>query len=350
MTLQFQNNQKIAYLASLCTLFSLAENALPHFLPFFKLGLSNIPLLFALSLLSVKEYLLLGLLKWFISNLFSGLLFSYFGLFSLLSTLASVLVMLISYKVLKTKLSCFGYSLLGACSSNLVQLSLASLYLKVSLINLLPYFLLFSIITSIITAVFSYKIQCPTVFPKIENTNIQHRDKYLFLFPLIALLTVPFNHSIITLSVSFLLALSLQLYIKRKIKLSYYFVIFIITLLLSSFNGEGKVLFLSFTLQSLERGAIKALTLLTLVAISQSISYLIPIKEGLIGTTIAYSGILMATFEAQTGSLKQRLNSIFSTKEFQERPRRPLLKLNFVPILILSLSIILCFCLSIVIN
>ena len=72
----------VAYLAALALTLSTIESSLPHAIPFLRLGLANLALLWALDRLSARDYLLLAALKWVTSSLMSGLLFSPYSIVS----------------------------------------------------------------------------------------------------------------------------------------------------------------------------------------------------------------------------------------------------------------------------
>jgi Predicted membrane protein len=341
MSLQSQDKARVSTLAALSILFSVAENALPRIIPFLKLGLANIPLIHALGLLDFKAFLLLGLLKWLLGNLMSGLLFSWLGLFSLCSTLSSVLAMKLVYMLLKNKLTAYGYSLIGALSSNAVQLFLASVYLSVSLRSLLPPVLLFSGVSAFITAALSYQIQIPDSFT-VRQTPIEREEgkHYLFLLPLLALLSVPFNRSLVFLSLSFPTSLLLVRSLGRRIKPGYYAITFLCTLLLSSIGGEGRVLFLFFTEEALLSGVRKGLSLITLVALSKAVSPLLPISKGILAETIGISSEMLRVL-GDEGSLRERLSRVlnFDFPTMQKAPS--VLHTNAIPVLLYSLMILL---------
>lgn len=115
-----------AFLAALAFFLSTIEYMLPKPLPFLRLGLSNLPILFAVDLLPLNLYLLLAIVKVLGMSLLSGSLFSYIALFSLGGTLASALVMRLLRGLFGPKLlSYLGLCVAGALSSNLAQLVLA---------------------------------------------------------------------------------------------------------------------------------------------------------------------------------------------------------------------------------
>lgn len=119
----------IALLAALCLLLSTVEHMIPKPVPFFRIGLANLPILISLSLLSPKELLLLVMVKTIGQGVINGTLFSYVFLFSTAGGYASGIVMYGSYRLFRGNASLVGLSILGALSSNLVQLGLAGVLL-----------------------------------------------------------------------------------------------------------------------------------------------------------------------------------------------------------------------------
>jgi uncharacterized membrane protein len=132
----------IAFLGGLSLFLSTIEYVFPKPVPFFRLGLANIPILLSLGVLSPKELLLLGMLKILGQGLVNGTLASYVFLFSLGGTTASILAMYGYYRLFPNHSSYIGISLIGALASNLVQvwLSLQFIFGRSAWI-IVPYFL-----------------------------------------------------------------------------------------------------------------------------------------------------------------------------------------------------------------
>ena len=85
------SRDRISSLAALSLLFSAAEMFIPRFLPFFRLGLSNIPMLMALDM-NWASYLVLALMKGIGTSYVSGNLFSVFAAISIAQSLAAAIV------------------------------------------------------------------------------------------------------------------------------------------------------------------------------------------------------------------------------------------------------------------
>lgn len=119
----------ISILGGLALFLSLIEHVIPKPIPFIRIGLANIPILISLILLTPKETIYLILIKSIGSSLITGTIFSWIFLYSLSGSLISGTVMLIFFKLLQSRVSMIGISILGALSNNLVQIFLATLFL-----------------------------------------------------------------------------------------------------------------------------------------------------------------------------------------------------------------------------
>ncbi len=116
----------VAFFGALSLFFATLEYLFPKPIPFFRLGLSNLPLLVSLGFFSFREQLLLLLLKVVGTGIVNGTLASYVFLFSTGSAVASFVVMYGLYRwVPRPALSLTGLSLAGSLASNAVQIALA---------------------------------------------------------------------------------------------------------------------------------------------------------------------------------------------------------------------------------
>lgn len=123
------------FFAAVSLYLSSIEYAVPKPLPFMRLGLANLPVVFAAKRFSFPSFLLLVLLKVLLSSIISGTTFSYVFLFSLASSFASALAVWCVWhgaagiqKVLKTQdapVSCLGLCLAGSLASSLAQIAVA---------------------------------------------------------------------------------------------------------------------------------------------------------------------------------------------------------------------------------
>lgn len=116
----------LALYAALALFFSIVELLIPKPIPFFRIGLANLPLLVALTFLSRKDFVLLVLLKIMGQALVGGTLFSYVFLFSASGSISSALVMLLLRGFYPKRISLLGIGVLGALASNAAQLGFSS--------------------------------------------------------------------------------------------------------------------------------------------------------------------------------------------------------------------------------
>ncbi len=114
-----------ALLGAFCFFLSSIEYMLPKPLPFMRLGIANLPILLAVDILPFPWYILLAIVKVIGMSLISGTLFSFVALFSLMGTLTAALVMWGARTLGGRYISQIGVSVLGAISSNLVQMVIA---------------------------------------------------------------------------------------------------------------------------------------------------------------------------------------------------------------------------------
>jgi len=146
-----------AFLAALAFFLSTVEYMLPRPIPFMRLGLANLPLLFAVDLLPFGPYMVLALVKVIGMSLLTGSLFSYVALFSLAGTLASALAMRGLRKIIGTRnLSYLGLCVAGAMASNLVQVALARVFIfGPSARFMLPAFLGLGLVSGFVLGLFA---------------------------------------------------------------------------------------------------------------------------------------------------------------------------------------------------
>ncbi|TVR89044.1 MAG: heptaprenyl diphosphate synthase [Spirochaetaceae bacterium] len=124
----FHNEQRlelIAFLGGLCLFFSTIEYLFPKPVPFFRLGLANLPILITLDILSPGSVFLLVFLKVLGHGLINGTLASYVFLFSVSGSFASAVVMLAAHRIGGKRISLVGVSVFGAIASNIVQITLS---------------------------------------------------------------------------------------------------------------------------------------------------------------------------------------------------------------------------------
>ena len=144
-----------SFLAALCLLLSSVEYAIPKPLPFLRLGLANLPIIFSLRKLSVRDVLLLTVLKVVGQAVISGTLFSYVFLLSASGSFASVCIMLLLSRLCKNQVSDFGVTVAGSLANNVSQLFCARILLGEASVKLIaPLLFTVGCITGIALGVF----------------------------------------------------------------------------------------------------------------------------------------------------------------------------------------------------
>ncbi len=146
----------VALLGALCLFLATLEYLVPKPLPFFRLGLANLPLLLGLRFLHPKDLLLLLLLKVLGQGVMNGTLASHVFLFSLAGSTASLGTMAVVHRLGKKRVSMIGISLAGAMVSSLVQLILAINYIfgKTALV-IAPFALGSALVSGLVIGIFA---------------------------------------------------------------------------------------------------------------------------------------------------------------------------------------------------
>lgn len=145
------SHDTVALFAAFCIFLSTVEYMIPKPVPFFRLGLANLPILISLVVFRSKDTFLLIILKIFGQGLITGTLFSYIFLFSAIGSITSGIVMITSILLLRSTVSLIGISIAGSLSSNLVQLLFAKLFIfGESVIYIAPPLLIMGFISAFI--------------------------------------------------------------------------------------------------------------------------------------------------------------------------------------------------------
>ncbi|WP_407399764.1 Gx transporter family protein [Treponema sp.] len=123
--------RKLAFFSALCFFLSAVEYAIPKPVPFFRLGLANLPIMLSFLCMTKKESTALIFLKVLLQGIISGTLFSYIFLFSLAGSVASGFIMMAIFHLFYEKklVSWLGISMAGGLANNLAQLGVAYIFL-----------------------------------------------------------------------------------------------------------------------------------------------------------------------------------------------------------------------------
>jgi heptaprenyl diphosphate synthase len=154
-----------ALLGAFCFFLSTIEYMIPKPLPFMRLGIANLPILLAVDILPLPWYLVLALVKVVGMSVISGSLFSYVALFSLVGTLAAALVMWVSRRAGGRHISAVGISVLGAVTSNAVQIFLARFIIfGQAAVLMAPLFLVMGLITGAALGLFALRFSATSTW------------------------------------------------------------------------------------------------------------------------------------------------------------------------------------------
>ena len=145
-------NRKIALLglfSAIAIIFGYVESLIPVFvgIPGIKLGLANLSVLFILERYSLKEALVVSIIRILVIGFMFGKMFSI--IYSLAGALLSLTVMTVLVK--KTKLSVFAVSMAGGITHNIGQLIIAMMIVENrSLLYYAPVLLISGIVTGFV--------------------------------------------------------------------------------------------------------------------------------------------------------------------------------------------------------
>jgi uncharacterized membrane protein len=128
-SLTAEEENALAFFGALALFLSTVELLIPRPLPFMRLGLANLPLLFSLKLYSPRFTLSLTVLKILGQGIIHGTLFSYIFVFSAAGSLASAMCMLLTVRVFGCRMSLAGTGVIGSFASNVTQIVFARFFL-----------------------------------------------------------------------------------------------------------------------------------------------------------------------------------------------------------------------------
>lgn len=273
---------------------------IPKPVPFFRLGLANLPILLGIDIFSFPSFCLVLLIKVLGQAFVSGTLFSYISLFSLLGTFSAGLAMYAMRKIPRKAISFVGISLVGAFVSNLFQVGLAILLIfGMSALYIIPVVFIVGTITAVLLGVFAneftinstwYENAITGTLEFNEKSEIEHESKesrgnepYQFLDTyktqlkfasgLLLLLLLLFIDILPVRAIIFLASLALCIADKQKIHFINLIIMFVAIILFNLFPPAGKIIFTIFgfniTDLAILRGLEKAVILEGMIYISK---------------------------------------------------------------------------------
>ncbi len=136
------------------------ESLLPVFqiLPGGKIGIANIVTLLAFSWHGAGFALLVGLLRCFLSSLFSGAVTSV--LYSGVGTFGSIFIMALVKKLFPRQISAIGRSMLGAFSFNVGQIAVCAFVLEnIYVFSYLPFLTVLAAICGLLTGIIASRTE-----------------------------------------------------------------------------------------------------------------------------------------------------------------------------------------------
>jgi len=158
--MDFKKTIRLSMLISLSVVISIIESYIPilnNIIPGLRLGLSNIIILFVLYKYSFKDSLYVSIVRVFLVGLLKTGLFSISFFFSLSGAIFSIITMYLVKKI--NKFSVVGISIIGSLAHSIGQILIAIFILKnENIIYYLPYLLIFSIPTGIVTGLITNRI------------------------------------------------------------------------------------------------------------------------------------------------------------------------------------------------
>lgn len=353
---KLKERNRIAYLISLTLLFSYAELLIPRFVPFFRLGLSNIAVLSALNL-SFPSFFVLTIFKATATSLMAGTLFSPFVIISLFQSIFSGFFMFAVFRMnnhFKKKLfSLYGISVLGSSVSAAVQISLSALYLGRGTFLILGPMLIFNAASGILTAFLTQFLEIPDKAPILvggslplgrtslrptpsagsdaalracpgsATNNAKKSSRFFNISKIVVILSLSaavfFINSIPMLLVSLAISLLLQSFCGRKIMIFPHICLWIFVIISTLFVPSGKVFFqigdFSVTQGALFNGIAKAIRLSAASAFSQCAANLEVPKETLLGLTLSYYRALFNILKTAPGNIVHRLKTALRATE-----------------------------------
>lgn len=344
--IDFPEKNKIAWLGSLTLLFSYAELFIPKILPFFRLGLANIPVLAGLSL-SPLSFMGLIFIKSFCTCMMSGTLFSPFFIISLLQSIGSGAAMYVLYNLnemikigskSKKLFSLYGISVLGSAVSALIQIACCYIYIGEGTVSLLGPMLLFSIFSGILTAFLLIIFEIPETAPalaleeKSETKGTESKKKKMKRTGQIVVTAVKILSLLIGAIIIFTLdswkillpvmifCLILQRVSGRKVMFLPYMMLWIFIIFSSLLVPQGKVLWsfwkIRITYGALMEGIIKAMILTSVSALSQCLAGLkFAQKNSFFTLVFLYYQRLQVAYKNGEGRVFEKLKSALSTRQ-----------------------------------
>ncbi|AGT43727.1 Gx transporter family protein [Treponema pedis] len=293
-----ESDKLIPLFGGFCFFLSAIELMIPKPVPFFRIGLANLPILLGIDIFSFPAFCALLFIKVLGQAIISGTLFSYVFLFSLLGTFGAGLLMYSMRGIPRKAVSFIGISIAGAFISNFVQTVLAILFIfGKSARYIIPPLFFAGIITSFFLGLFANEFtQNSSWYENIINGKFKisflhdygdsysrksetkkllpFNEKYLRCGSGIVLfLLLLFTDFLAVKTIVFGASLILCTADRQKINFTNLIVMFTVIIIFNLFPPAGKIVFGIFgfeiTSEALLRGIEKAVILEGMIYISK---------------------------------------------------------------------------------
>lgn len=261
MQLAIKKNRELFFILSFLLVLAVIENSLPRFVPFFRLGLVNMALLYGIERLKWSSFFLLVLLKVLCLSFLGGTLFSPLAIMSLCGSVLSAQVMWLLYKVARPYISFVAISATSAVCHAATQLFVASyLGFAKEIFYLMPILLTASFVSGVVVGLLYSSINLESFYATFletlngNNTDLsvkkQSRFEQFSFYGLLIINLLAILFFSIICSPSLLVGLTILLLVilcclqPSSLKLiPRYGITFLVLLLLNNLSPRGEVIF-----------------------------------------------------------------------------------------------------------
>lgn len=143
---------KVAYFAAVSAFLGVFESFIPSPVPFFRIGLSNIPVMLALEFFSFPEVAFIVFFKVFMSHLFRGTFLSVPFFIGLSGNVVYLLFCFPFYRLCKKFISFISVSVISALIHNMAQMLVSLFFIPGKVVSVIGIFLvIMGLITGVLT-------------------------------------------------------------------------------------------------------------------------------------------------------------------------------------------------------
>lgn len=171
------NRNNVAFIAALSAFLGFAENFIILPIPFFKLGIANIPICLAIPHFKFTELFLITLFKVIISHLYRGTIFSLPFIIGFTGNITFIVTTWIIYKIFNRYISFVTLSIIGAISHNAGQIIGAYFLMPHNVVLMISIFLVTTgIFTGFINGIICNNINVSIMkrLDKIKERNLKY--------------------------------------------------------------------------------------------------------------------------------------------------------------------------------